>query len=354
MTTAEKAARKQLREARKKRQTERLETVTGKVDRRQANVDTLRAQVAVLAEEVKPLPVRQAANPGGDLETDRGKPSYVLSARMHRRHNTTGVNTGEGVREKILDLYTKTGGNEFARQHGVQIPRTLGKWPTPDDIEWDRLPERFVVKSIRGGGGMNVFPLERDGDRFLDRLTNEPTTREAVTESLWKKHQPRSRYIAEEFLVARKDNGGDSPPDIKVFCFYGVPVYIEIRVGDQSRATGVEQQVRTFDADGNELFNVRALILASGDIAAPDDFGEVYKAASTISGGIRRPLERLDFYDTDHGIVFGEVTQNPGRPPALIPEWDVRMGEEYEAAYARLLTDVVSEGALHLEYGDKA
>ena len=74
------------------------------------------------------------------------------------------------------------------------------------------------------------------------------------------------------------------------------------------------------------------------------------KASSKLSAAIRRPVQRLDFYETDTGIVFGEVTQNPGWPPAFVRYWDRRFGESYEDASARLVRDLVAEGHLDLVY----
>lgn len=77
------------------------------------------------------------------------------------------------------------------------------------------------------------------------------------------------------------------------------------------------------------------------------------QAARTLSQAIRRPIQRIDFYETDRGIVFGEITQNPGRPPSLVPEWDEKLGAVYEDAYARLLKDLVDEASLGVVFGDQ-
>jgi hypothetical protein len=116
----------------------------------------------------------------------------------------------------------------------------------------------------------------------------------------------------------------------------------------------MERKARAFLPDGTELFNTRALIERSESISRPHDFVTIAEVSGRLSRAIRRPLERIDFYETDHGIVFGELTQNPGRPPALVPHWDRRMGDVYEDAAARLFSDLVSEGLLGLQYGELA
>ena len=213
--------------------------------RRRDQVARLEAQIAILAEEAR-TPAERTVGDAQDPELALGIPSYTLAARLHRRANTTRVYTREQIREPILQLYAKLPAQRYAAQHGVRVPEVLGRWPDPGAVDWDALPERFVLKSNIGGGGMNVFPLVRDAGTggFTDVLTGEPTTREAVLEKLWARHEKRSTYFAEEFLVGRAGTPGDVPDDIKVFCFYGEPLYLEVRRGDQSRASSITQRVR--------------------------------------------------------------------------------------------------------------
>ena len=346
-TAESQSSREESREARRNvRQLER------RTERRRAEIEQLKAQIEVLQMEAMPLVERQASTSTAtpeDLETDRGLPSFSLSSRMHRRHNTSGVQRRHDVLEPILQLSLKDAARQFAVAHGIRVPAVFGEWTSPEEIDWDSLPERFVIKSNRGGGGVNVFPVERRDGGFYDFIGAELVTAETIIERFWKKHQEGSIYFAEEFLVGR--DGVKMPDDIKVFCFYGVPAYIEVRTEDWSRKKDGHQRVRTFLPDGTEVFNVRALIPHGDDIAEPVDFAAIREASSTLSAAIRRPIQRLDFYETDTGLVFGEVTQNPGRPPALVRYWDRRFGETYEDAAARLVTDLVDEGHLRLRYG---
>ncbi len=332
----------------------RLARLRGQVRRRSREVQRLEAQVRILTEEAR-TPAERTYGDAPDPELATGVPSYALEARTHRRLTATGLSQGEGLYEPAHRLNSKLPALRWAEQHGIAVPRVLGRWPSPDAVDFDALPDRFVLKSTVGAGGVNVFPLVRDPatGEYTDMLTDEPTTLDTVLERLRARHHEGSRYFAEEFLVGRTGEPGTVPDDIKVFCFYGEPVYLEVRRGDQSRAANVQQQVRAFTADGTELPDARALMHAGGrDIATPSDIPGVVAAAARLSGAVRWPMIRLDFYETDHGIVFGEFTKNPGRPPALVPEWDRRLGEAYEAAYARLLRDVAAEGALHVDLGE--
>ncbi len=334
----------------------RLRRLERAVRRRRGQVARVTAQVEVLTEEVR-SPLDRTLGESPEPELAAGRPSYSLAARLHRRAHTAQVYAEAQIREPILDLYRKLSGRRFAAAHGVRVPEVLGRWPHPDDVTWDDLPDRFVLKSNVGGGAINVFPLARDPrtGEYTDLLTEEPTTREAVTDSLRERHSERSLYFAEEFLVSRTGDPDRVPDDVKVFCFYGEALYLEARRGDQSRAAQVTSRCRSFAADGTELTNVRPLVDPGADeVQRPEDLEGLVDAGSRLSAAIRRPLERLDFFEDEHGVVFGEVTQNPGHVPALLPEWDHRLGSAYEAAYARLLRDLAAEGALHVEFGPDA
>jgi hypothetical protein len=332
----------------------RLRRIKRRAARRREQVARLRAQVEILQEEVL-SPLQRTVRDSPDPEAAIGEPSYSLAARLHRRAHTRAINGRENFREPILQLYAKLPAQRWAAAHGVRVPRILGRWPDPGAVDWDALPDRFVLKGNIGGGGANVYPLVRTPgtDTYTDMLTGEPTTREEVTTRLWEKHERRSFYFAEEFLAGRSGDPGAVPDDVKVFCFYGEPLYLEVRRGDASRASNITQKVRAFAIDGTELVNVRALMdTGERDVTMPSDFEALADACRKLSASIRRPMERLDFFDTDQGLVFGEMTQNSGRPPALVPDWDRRMGEVYENAYARLLADLAAEGALHVTFGD--
>ena len=331
----------------------RLERLERALARRARQVARLHAQVALLTEELR-SPLERTVAGAADPELALGAPCYVLAGRMHRRIHATRLDAREGAREPILHIAPKLPGQRWAALNGVRVPAVLGRWADPGAVDWDSLPDRFVLKSNVGGGAVNVFPLARDagtGD-YTDLLTGEPTSRAAVTEQLWSRHGGESLYFAEELLVGRSGDAGTVPDDIKVFCFYGEPVYLEARRGDQSRAAAITPRARSFSADGTELPDVRPLMdPGDGVVRRPEDLEGVVAAAARLSAAIRRPLERLDFFETEQGVVFGEVTLSPGHVPMLVPEWDRRLGEAYEQAYARLLHDLAAEGALHVGLG---
>ena len=326
------------------------------VARRTRQVARLTVQVALLTDELR-SPLERTLAGTGEPELALGSPSYTLAGRMHRRMSALRVYVQEGLGEPIRQVNQKLVGHRWAALNGVRVPRVLGRWADPDAIDWASLPDRFVVKSNLGAGSVNVFPLVRDPATggYTDLLTGEPTTAAEVIRRLWSRHGDRSVYFAEELIVGRSGDPGAVPDDVKVFCFYGEPVYLEVRRGTQGRASAVTPGTWCFARDGTELHDVRPLMQPGDEgTGRPEDLEAVLEAAARLSAAIRRPLERLDFFETDGGVVFGEVTPNPGHIPMLVPEWDRRLGEAYERAYARLLRDLAAEGALHVDFGEAA
>ena len=102
---------------------------------------------------------------------------------------------------------------------------TLGVWNRVEDIDWEILPDRFVLKTTHGGGGSGVVicndkkQLDKDCAKgILTRSLKQniyPTLRE------WPYKDIPHRIIAEQLL--EKDPAYNDVPDYKFYCFHGVP-----------------------------------------------------------------------------------------------------------------------------------
>lgn len=341
-----------LQDTREREQARKVSADERKLRRAKARNRRLRNQLVVLKEEAK-SPIERQSTGDVDPELDVGKPSYILAARLHKRAQTNRIYVDEGFHEPIVDLSPKTAGRAFAQAHGIKVPEELGRWASPSDVDWETLPSSFVLKSSQGGGGINVYPLVRvDGDTFRDCLTDELVTADEVTARLEARDKETSVYFAEEFLQSQGGEEGEMPHDVKVFCFYGEAAYIEVRTADWSRAKNREPLARSFLADGAEVTGIRPLMTGSKTLKRPNNLDEIIRTCEKLSKSIRRPLQRIDVYTTSEGVIFGEVTQNPGHSPAFLPEWDERLGRVYERAYRRLLSDLAGEGVFAVEFGN--
>lgn len=186
---------------------------------------------------------------------------------------------------------------------------TLGVWDRPEDIEWDKLPNQFVLKTTHGGGNDGVI-ICRDINTFdckkaIIQLNKNMKTDLYVVWREWPyKNVPR-RIIAEKYIEP-KPNVKDLP-DYKWYCFNGEPKYCQVI---QNRTT--EETIDFYDTDWNrqEFIGLNPAARPSArPVARPVYLESHIRIACELSKGI--PFSRIDLYETGEKIYFGEITFYP-------------------------------------------
>ncbi len=186
---------------------------------------------------------------------------------------------------------------------------TLGVWDRPEDIEWDKLPNRFVLKTTHGGGNTGVVICKDkttfDKEKAIIKL--HKSLKQDIYRTLreWPyKNVPR-RIIAEQYIEPRP--GVKDLPDYKWFCFDGEPRYCQVI---QDRTTN--ETIDFFDTDWNHQEFV-GLNPAAGPAAIsparPVDLETQIKIARELSKNL--PFSRVDLYGLDSDTYFGEITLYP-------------------------------------------
>ncbi len=201
----------------------------------------------------------------------------------------------------VKDYVAKKIGSEFV------IP-TLGVWDTPEEIEWDKLPDRFVLKTTHGGGSGGVVICKDKATinkrQVIEKLRLSLRQDIAYYSCEWPyKNVPR-RIIAEEYL--------DPSPnlkdlyDYKFFCFDGEVKFFKI---DFDRQTN--HHANYYDRNGVLLPFGEALFppKPEKEIEIPSNLQEMIDVAEKLSKG--EPFCRVDLYDIKEKIYFGEVTLFP-------------------------------------------
>lgn len=187
------------------------------------------------------------------------------------------------------------------------MARLYGTWRRVEDIDWDGLPERFVMKT-NNGCGTNV--VVRDKSKLDIEVTKRNLRRwmkfpyGALTGQIhYSFIEPM--ILAEELLET--DSGPDKlPEDYKLFCCDGEPrffLYYEDR-----RVNGHLTKNAVFDTEWNEIKGV-ARRPTNKPIAAPGSLAEMVAMARELSRGLG--WVRIDMYDVKGRAVFGEVTLTP-------------------------------------------
>ena len=200
---------------------------------------------------------------------------------------------------------------------------TLGVWDKFDDIDFDALPDQFVLKCTHDSGGLaickdkktfNIEAARKKINRYLKR-NYYYTFRE------WPYKDVKPRIIAEKYMV---DESGYELKDYKIFCFDGQPKIMFIAT---DRANPEEEtKFDFFDMEFNHLPFQNGHPNAKKSIMQPKGFEKMKELAAKLSAGI--PQVRVDFYDIDGKVYFGELTFShwSGFVPFDPEEWDYKLG----------------------------
>jgi hypothetical protein len=185
---------------------------------------------------------------------------------------------------------------------------TLGVWDKFDDIDFDALPERFVLKTTHGGGGGGVVICK-------DRATfDKEKAQQIINRSMkgdiylhyreWPyKNVPR-RIIAEKFIT----NGYDEElTDYKFYCFNGEPRYCQVIADRRTKET-----IDFFDMDWNHQ-DFYGLNPKCGPAAKPAAKPQGFDTMKRIARELAKDTEfvRVDLYAVNENQYFGELTFYP-------------------------------------------
>lgn len=203
---------------------------------------------------------------------------------------------------------------------------TLGVWDDPDKINFDSLPNRFVLKvNHNSGTGMYIC---KDKDS-MDVEKVKKGLRKGLKEDYFKfnrewpyKNVPR-RILAEQFV--EPSSGMNDLPDYKFFCFNGEVKALFIAT-DRSKGDH-ETRFDFFDANFNHLPFTNGHPNAAITPSKPKMFEEMKALAAKLSEGI--PQVRIDFYEVGDRVLFGEMTfyHWSGLMPYEPKEWDYKFGD---------------------------
>lgn len=205
------------------------------------------------------------------------------------------------------------------------LVKLYGVWDHASEIDFSKLPSSFVLKTTNGGGGEDVV-LVRDKDKtdlvekvkFLDakRVKEVNGGREWAYTGIKK-----PRIIAEELLV-NTENPEAGVEDFKILCFHGQPWYIIVdkdRYIDHKRNFYTTSWERVSVTTDHEQFET--------PYPKPKNFEEMMEVARKLSADF--PFVRVDLYNIDGKIYFGELTFYPwtGYVQFTPDEFDFTLGK---------------------------
>ena len=204
---------------------------------------------------------------------------------------------------------------EFVRQKiGEQyIIPLLGVWHGFDEIDFDKLPNQFVLKCTHDSGGV-VICRDKEKLDFIGKVGSKiadiTAAREKINNSLkrnyfikgreWSyKHVPK-RIIAQKYI---KDEAGGLLQDYKIFTFNGKPKYVQVHFSKSSEAL----MANFYSTDWvYQDFYIEEISDKSHHIEKPKRLDEMLRLAEILAEGTY--FLRVDFFYVNDCIYFGELT----------------------------------------------
>lgn len=199
----------------------------------------------------------------------------------------------------------------------------LGAWDRVDDIEWDKLPNQFVVKCSHDCGGMIICKdkSKLDIEKATEKLGRAFGKNYYYEGREWPYKNVQPKVFAEAYM---EDEFGELR-DYKFFCFDGEvkAMFIATDRNKGDHATRFD----FFDENYNHLPFTNGHPNATVLPEKPKMFEQMKELASKLSKGI--PHVRIDFYEVGKRVFFGEMTffHWSGMMPYEPEEWDYRFGE---------------------------
>ena len=201
---------------------------------------------------------------------------------------------------------------------------TLGVWNSFEEIDFNALPDRYVLKCTHDSGGIYIAKNKdnksiRASRRILKRSLKKNyyyLFRE------WPYKYVKPRIIAEQYLEGNTRGG---IIDYKIHCFNGEPQIILV-CADRFSDTGLTEDF--FDTKWNHLAVRRPKYKnSSSKILRPQELDEMLELSRRLSKGFL--FLRVDFYVVQHRVYIGELTFFPnGGYEKFIPEsFDLKLGD---------------------------
>jgi hypothetical protein len=216
----------------------------------------------------------------------------------------------------------------------ILIP-CVGVFENEKDIDWERLPNKFVIKDTLGMGGASVVIVKDKKTIDLYSLKKQVHGWLSANAHIksggreWPYYSGKNhRVIIEEYIESDPDKGGLI--DYKIFCFNGEPKYLYVIT---DRNVGEKACLGIYDADFNMLEAYRRdEKRPDRKVDKPKEFDEMIEIAKNLSSGF--PEARIDLYNVEGRILFGEITYWDGSGYMTFEpdEFDLQMGEAFNLA----------------------
>lgn len=184
-----------------------------------------------------------------------------------------------------------------------------GVYDSEEQIKWEELPNQFVIKDTLGGGGTSVIIVK--AKEQIDKNVIKNKCKDWIMTDVTKKSGGREwpyysgkrhRIIIEKYIDSNIDEGGLL--DYKFFCFNGKAEYLYViadrRIGDKAGFGIYNSEFELLPVTRNDEEPLKRTI------NKPENYEQLKSVAEALAGDF--PEVRVDLYNVDGQIIFGEMT----------------------------------------------
>lgn len=241
--------------------------------------------------------------------------TYNEKLNWLKLHDRNPLYTALVDKYEVKEYVSKIIGEEYI------IP-TLGVWEHFDDIDFDRLPDQFVLKCTHDSEGLVIVK-----DKYnLDKIAAKKKLEKSLKQNFyyigreWPYKNVKPRIIAEQYM---EDHIDKELRDYKFFCFDGEPKLMYVASGRTSGKTKFDY----YDMDFNHIDLQQKYPNSDTPLRKPSSFNDMIRFAKVLSKDFSHV--RVDFYEVDGHLYFGELTfyHLSGFVPFEPDRWDKVFGD---------------------------
>ncbi len=260
---------------------------------------------------------------------------YIILLFKERMKCKLNLNNPQTFNEKLQwlklydrkDIYTTMVDKYEAKNYVADIIGenyiipTLGIYDKFEEINFEKLPNQFVIKCTHDSGGLVIVKdkSKLDVNAARKKINKSLKKNYYYAGREWPYKNVKPRIIIEKYMEDKNDT---SMHDYKFFCFNGEAKYCLVCT---DRDTDLKETF--FDINWNLAPFKRPNHDIDKTIKKPKNLDLMIELANKLSKGI--PFIRVDFYEINGKVYFGELTFYPASGFAKFEpeEWDKKLGD---------------------------
>lgn len=282
---------------------------------------------------------------------DPTKPSFrVEMFRLRKIHHAMESETG--LKHPLLAIDGKMAWRQIIDElnlPGFKQPALYGVYSNVREIDFDALPDEFVLKSDHGHDSFGVFPVRRTGkNSFYDFKECKTITTEEIVTRYEAAHVRGLAGVSQELYVEQllvdPDRPDHPPIDWKLFVGADQIIATMSRLSIPTpNKKAWPYRFRWYDQDWNDLPKLQIKNVMDPSLPPPRHPELLQEAAKKIASSFPYPVSRVDLFDLPDGVYFGEVTANAGGLYNM-PTWlDQQLGSIWQQGDRYLMAAMIKK-----------